>query len=144
MSSEAMVQFREQEGFVIGAVTASKVLDALNVTDFGEEVLAYVSAHSGLRLILDFEKVHYLSSAVLTELLRIKDAVEDNGGGIRLAGLRDEHRRVIQLRYLQGRSVEEVAALMDRSPHAVHNLCHRAMRSLRAAMGRTSKYLTRH
>ena len=34
--------------------------------------------------------------------------------------------------------------VMERTPHAVHNLCHRGLRELRETMGRASKYLTRH
>ena len=31
---------------------------------------------------------------------------------------------------MQGLPVNEVAATMDRSPHAIHNLCYRALREL--------------
>jgi anti-anti-sigma factor len=97
MSDEPMVLFEELDGFTVGTIQAGKVLDTLNVTDFGEVVLRRAKAHPGMRLILDFSQVHYLSSAVLTELLRIKDAVEESGGGLRLCSLRDDIRQVFAI-----------------------------------------------
>ena len=55
-----------------------------------------------------------------------------------LAGLPDDHRRVLELRYLKGRRVADVAAIMQRSPAAAQMLCARAMRQLRKAIQRIS------
>jgi len=63
---------------------------------------------------------------------------------VALAAIKDEYRQAIELRYLQGRSPAEVGEIMDRTPHAVHNLCHRGLRELEVALGRASRYLTRH
>lgn len=42
-----------------------------------------------------------------------------------------DHRRVLELRLVQGRSVAEVAAVLDRSPEAVRALQYRALQRLR-------------
>lgn len=55
-----------------------------------------------------------------------------------LAGLSDDHRRVLELRYLKGNALVEVALLMRRSPAAVQMLCGRAMRELRQAIQQIS------
>ncbi len=55
-----------------------------------------------------------------------------------LAGLADDHRRVLELRYLKGYRLADIAAMMDRSPAAVQMLCGRAMRQLRAAIQQIS------
>ncbi len=60
-----------------------------------------------------------------------------------LAALPEHYRRAIELRYLRGLPVAEVATLMQRTPHAVHNLCHRAVQQLQAELGHASRYLTR-
>lgn len=49
-----------------------------------------------------------------------------------LAPLPLDQRRVIQLRVLEGRSTEEVAAIMERSPGAIRVLQHRAITTLRS------------
>jgi RNA polymerase sigma-70 factor (ECF subfamily) len=48
-----------------------------------------------------------------------------------LAPLPPDYRKVIQLRVLEGRSTEEVAAIMQRSPGAIRILQHRAITTLR-------------
>ncbi len=60
-----------------------------------------------------------------------------------LATLREDYRRALQLRYGQGMPVAEVGKVMNRTPHAVHNLCYRGLKELEAAVGRSSQYLTR-
>jgi len=62
---------------------------------------------------------------------------------VALAGLGDDCREAIRLRYLEGLSVADVAARIGRSPRAVHGLCYRGLRRLRAAMGRASAFLSR-
>lgn len=48
-----------------------------------------------------------------------------------LATLPDHYRDVIQMRFLEGRPVAEVAERLDRSIGSVHMICHRALRQLR-------------
>lgn len=60
-----------------------------------------------------------------------------------MAGLSQEYREVIRLRYLEGRSIEEVARAMGRSVPAVRGLCYRARQSLREALGRSSAYFSK-
>jgi RNA polymerase sigma-70 factor (ECF subfamily) len=55
-----------------------------------------------------------------------------------LAGLSQDQRRVIELRYLQGHTLAEVAEMMQRSVPAVQMLSARAMRQLRSAIQRLS------
>jgi RNA polymerase sigma-70 factor (ECF subfamily) len=61
---------------------------------------------------------------------------------VALAGLNDDRREALRLRYLEGLPVPEVAARMKRTPAAVYMLCFRGLRDLRAAMGQASAYLS--
>ncbi len=60
-----------------------------------------------------------------------------------LAGLPDDQREAVSLRYLDGRSVQQVADDMDRSPDAVRGLVHRAKRALRDTLGRSSRWFSK-
>ena len=60
---------------------------------------------------------------------------------VALAALPDDQRAVIRLRFLEGKSLEETAAALDRTPDAVRGLVHRGKEQLLAAMGRASKWL---
>ena len=57
-----------------------------------------------------------------------------------LANLSEPHRDVIQLRFLDGFSVEEVATRLDKSKPAVVALCRRALMALRASMDRLGEF----
>ena len=60
---------------------------------------------------------------------------------VALAGLPNDHREAIQLRYFDGCTLEETAALMNRSPGAVRGLLDRGKQKMRDALARASKYL---
>ena len=60
-----------------------------------------------------------------------------------LAGLREDYRQAIELRYVHGLPVKDVAAAMDRTDRAVHMLCYRGLRELRAVLGETSDFFSK-
>ncbi|MBU0637759.1 MAG: RNA polymerase sigma factor [Planctomycetes bacterium] len=62
---------------------------------------------------------------------------------VALAGLKEDYRDALRLRYIEGLAVAEIAARMKRSERAVHMLCHRGLQQLHTALGRSSQYLTR-
>jgi anti-anti-sigma factor len=84
---EPLVIFNQQGQIHIGTVCASQVLKSINIAEFGNEVVEYVKSNPGLNLLLNFESVDYLSSAVLTELLRVNQAVEQSRGRLRLCAI---------------------------------------------------------
>ena len=57
-----------------------------------------------------------------------------------LAELPEPQRCVLQMRFLEGRSLAEVAAQLDKSEAAVAMMCHRAVRDLRAALDRRGEF----
>lgn len=54
--------------------------------------------------------------------------------------LPDNYRQAVELRLLQGKSLEETAAVMGCSPRAVQGLLDRAKKKMRSALGRLSLY----
>jgi anti-sigma B factor antagonist len=97
MTKETMLAFESHGRITVGTIESASVLDALNVSEFGQAVLGFVERQRELQLLLDFSNVNYLSSAVLTELLRIKEAAEQGGGALRLCGLNDDIRKVFTI-----------------------------------------------
>ena len=92
-----VVKFRREGRVVIGVVHESRMLSATNVSEFGRQVLAHVAENPGLNLLLSFESVDYLSSAVLTELLRVHRAIENCKGQLRLCAVRESIREVFTI-----------------------------------------------
>lgn len=84
---DRIVDFVEEGKIVVGTIRTTSVLSAINVADFGNEVVAHIAGRPGINLLLSFENVDYLSSAVLTELLRINKAIQEVQGQLRLCGV---------------------------------------------------------
>ena len=61
---------------------------------------------------------------------------------IAVAGLPDDYREVIRLRFFERRSVEETAAALDRTPAAIRSIADRAKKKLRESLGRLSHYMS--
>jgi RNA polymerase sigma-70 factor (ECF subfamily) len=61
---------------------------------------------------------------------------------VAVAGLPADYRQAVELRYFEGRSIEEAANAMGRTPGAVRGLLDRAKKELREALERASKYLS--
>jgi RNA polymerase sigma-70 factor (ECF subfamily) len=60
-----------------------------------------------------------------------------------LALLPEDQRRAVLTRYFEGKSLAETATAMRRSPAAVRGLVDRAKQSLRAALGRSSRWFAK-
>ncbi len=62
---------------------------------------------------------------------------------VAMAGLKDDYREALHLRYITGLPVTEVASRMNRTDRAVQMLCHRGLQKLRAALDRSSAFLSK-
>lgn len=114
MSEAPIVKYSKHGRITVGSISTADVLDAVNVTEFGAAVMDYVRTHPKLNLLLDFHKVQYLSSAVLTELLRINKEVESRDGQLRLCSLNDNVRQVFEITNL-----DQVFTIYPDVPNAV-------------------------
>jgi anti-sigma B factor antagonist len=94
---ERLIDYTQIGRITVAVIRASSVLSALNVVEFGNELLSRVREHPGLNLLLNFEHVDYLSSAVLTELLRVNRAVQEGQGRLRLCGISPTIREIFEI-----------------------------------------------
>jgi anti-sigma B factor antagonist len=95
------VSFNDTESVVVVAtIGANAQLDAEGSKSFGDTVVRYINAHPGVKLLINFQNITYLSSAALSELLRVNDAAKQSGGAIQLCGLSKEIHRVFEITQL--------------------------------------------
>lgn len=100
-SNRQLVSFREVGPVTVATVEHTNVLDGMNVADFGNQVLEYGKDKPGLHLLVNFVNVNYMSSAGLTELLRIKEALEDTEGSVRVCSVNPDIYKVFQITNLK-------------------------------------------
>ena len=96
-ASDQILDFSQEGAVIVGTIRTSSVLSTINVAEFGNEVVAYVESRPEINLLLNFENVDYLSSAVLTELLRVNKAIEGVKGKLRLCSLSKVILEVFQI-----------------------------------------------
>jgi len=95
------ITFHDTESdMVIATLGADASLDAEGSQLFGDAIVKYIKAHPKVRLLINFQNITYLSSAALTELLRINEATRQSGGAIQLCGLSKEIHRVFEVTQL--------------------------------------------
>jgi RNA polymerase sigma-70 factor (ECF subfamily) len=75
-----------------------------------------------------------------SQALARKEAVR--AAQVAMAGLPEDYREAVRLRFLEGCTVETVAAEMRRSPGAVRGLIDRAKRAMRETLARASHYFS--
>lgn len=91
------LEFTINNEVTVATIAKAKMLDATNVVSFGELALEYVQAHQGLKLLVNFQNVQYMSSAGLTELLRINEAMKPQHTAVHLCGLNDDISNVFRI-----------------------------------------------
>lgn len=94
---ESLVEFRRAGRIDVGTVRTSSVLSAINVAEFGQEVINHIGKRKRVHLLLSLEHVDYLSSAVLTELLRIHKAIEERKGSMRICAVSHTIREIFEI-----------------------------------------------
>ena len=95
------ITFNDTESVVVVATIGPDAsLDAEGSKSFGDTIVRYLNAHRGVKLLINFQNITYLSSAALSELLRINDTAKQNGGAIQLCGISKEIHRVFEVTQL--------------------------------------------
>ena len=92
-----LVIYNEIESMTVGTLGAGTSLDAEGSKEFGDNVIGYITAHPGVRLLLNFQNITYLSSAALSELLRINDTAKAEKAAVQLCGLSKEIHKVFEI-----------------------------------------------
>jgi RNA polymerase sigma-70 factor, ECF subfamily len=91
------------------------------------------------------------SIADLVQLMAVTDRTPSRSAGgheaaaavqVALAGLKDEYREALRLRFLEALPVADVAARLGRTEASVHKLCSRGLQAMREAMGEATRYLS--
>jgi len=129
----------------LATITERRLLDAF-------KVLRAAKRGGGRRAVDAAERENDSSVVSLLEMVNVTEHTPSRSAAgheaaaavrVALAGLREDYRTALTMRYIDGLAVSEVAGRMNRTDRAVHMLCYRGLEALRAAMGRSSAYLSR-
>lgn len=91
------VEFKKYGEIAIAFVGSKQVIETSDVSQFGDEIIRFLQKRPDSHLLLNFEKVDFMSSAMLTEMLRVNEVVRSQRGSLRICGLRKEMKQVFEV-----------------------------------------------
>jgi anti-sigma B factor antagonist len=77
--------------------TMSRVLDQSNVNQLGEELDELIEKHYMVKMVLNFERIHYMSSAVMGKLVNLKRKIDKEKGDLRLCNIDDNIMEIFKI-----------------------------------------------
>jgi len=93
----ALLRIRKQDDIGIVDFTTSRILDQSNVQQLGEEFDELLEKHSLTKVVLNFEKVNFMSSAVMGKLITLHKRVANSGGKLQLCNISDNIYEIFEI-----------------------------------------------
>jgi len=94
------ILFTNHGTILTGTVLEADMLDDRSIRDFSEGVMNCLKKCPQPYLLLNFEHVRFMSSAVISELLRINEYCRQRDGALRLCGINRNIHEVFQITQL--------------------------------------------
>lgn len=121
-NDKSLVKYQEYGPVIIGTVHNTSMLDGLAVSEFGNQVVKFLNKRPQTNLMLNFQNVQYLSSAALTELIRINETAKEQGTKFHLCSISPDIQKVFEItqfdklfEFHPGESFEDAAKKFRRS-----------------------------
>lgn len=96
-TSNSLIHFNLSNDVTVGTIEALASLDSEGARRFGDEVVAHINENPGIKLLINFQNITYLSSSVLSELLRMQEAAQTGKGSVRLCGVSGTIHKVFEV-----------------------------------------------
>lgn len=85
--SHPKVVVKYEDEIAIAVLTEERILEDREIQALEETFMPLIEQNEGLRLIIDFSEVRFLSSSVLGLLIRISKKIYEGEGQLRLCGI---------------------------------------------------------
>ncbi|MFW6044447.1 MAG: anti-sigma factor antagonist [Planctomycetota bacterium] len=93
----SMLGIKIRDDIAIVSFLTSRILDQSNVQQLGEEFDALVKDDRLDKIVLDFNNVHYMSSAVMGKLVGLHKKVQEADGELRLCNISQEILEIFEI-----------------------------------------------
>ncbi len=91
------IEYKRFGEVTLADVYESRAAAVSRDTELSDNVIAYLRENPQSHLLMNFADVDYISSARLTDLLKINDVIRREGGSLRLTGLNTEIKKVFAM-----------------------------------------------
>ncbi|MDP7035439.1 MAG: STAS domain-containing protein [Planctomycetota bacterium] len=89
MGQRARLVVEKSGEICVAYIQDSAILDENNIKALAEELMTLAESRNKVKILINFEKVEYLSSAVLGKLIALHKKVAEMKGSLKLCGIRD-------------------------------------------------------
>lgn len=87
MAGSKNLLISSQEGVTVVSFLHSKLLDETNIHEMGANLLKLIEIDPNIKMVINFDSVEYLSSAVLGKLMAIHKKISEGKGKVVLCGI---------------------------------------------------------
>jgi len=94
---EEQIVVQQIKDVTIATFHASRILDAAQVEEIGDELYALVDKKDRRKVVLDFTDVKFLSSSMLGVLLNLRGRADKVKGRVVLCGLKPDLHKVFKI-----------------------------------------------
>ncbi|MHC4193814.1 MAG: STAS domain-containing protein [Planctomycetota bacterium] len=91
------INVQYNEGATILTFTDEKILEENDIRSLQGSIMSVIEQGGRMNLILDFQKVRFLSSAVLGLLIRVSKKIYENDGQLRLCNINPKIYEVFRI-----------------------------------------------
>jgi anti-sigma B factor antagonist len=97
MGPEALLKVHKQNEVAVVTFATSRILDQSNVQQLGEELDSLVEDYGLQNIVLNFENVNYMSSAVMGKLVSLRKKVDGAGGQLVLCSIEESIYEIFKI-----------------------------------------------
>ena len=96
-SEAALLKISKQNDVAVVAFRTSRILDQSNVQQLGEEFDDLIKKHHFKKIVINFDKIHYMSSAVMGKLVALHKQTKAAGGELRLCNIAPSIHEIFEI-----------------------------------------------
>ena len=93
----ALLEIRKQDSVGVVSFATSRILDQSNVQQLGEEFDELLEKHNLDNIVLNFDNVNYMSSAVMGKLVALHKKVNSEGGSLILTNIHPDIYEIFEI-----------------------------------------------
>ncbi len=94
---DALLRIVKQNDVAVVKFATSRILDQSNVQQLGDEFDDLVEKHNLKKIVVNFENVGYMSSAVMGKLVSLLKKVQGSGGQLRLCNIEESIYEIFEI-----------------------------------------------
>jgi anti-anti-sigma factor len=94
---DSLLRVVKQNDVAVVRFATSRILDQSNVQELGEEFDSLLDEHNLDKLVLNFENVSYMSSAVMGKLVSLLKKIQAAGGQLKLCNIEESIYEIFEI-----------------------------------------------